>query len=131
MTGTDASTAFDRLLSEWDEAIVANDADRIADYADRDWLFVGEDGPARGSDFVDAVRTGRVTHDAMRHEVVSAVALGDVAIVVSRNVNSGTYDGRRFDNDEWTSDVFVRRDGAWRCLLTHLTPRRDETRRPE
>ena len=121
MTDADAHAFFDRLLAEWDEAIVANDAERIASFAAPDWHFVGTDGPTQGSRFLDAVRTGVVTHDAMRHELFSAVELGDVAVVVARNVNSGEYEGRRFENDEWTSDVFVRRDGEWRCLLTHLT----------
>ena len=118
---TDSHGFFERLLSEWDEAIVANDADRIAAYAHPDWQFVGADGPSPGNRFLGAVRTGEVTHDAMRHELFSAVEVGDVAVVVARNINSGEYQGQAFENDEWTSDVFVRREGRWQCLLTHLT----------
>ena len=123
MTDPSTHAAFDRLLVEWDEAIVANEADRIAAFADPDWLFVGKDGPMPGIGFLEAVRSGQVTHEAMRHELHSVVDLGEVAVVVARNVNSGEYRGERFENDEWTSDVFVRRDGEWRCLLTHLTAR--------
>jgi len=123
MTDRSTHAAFDQLLIEWDEAIVANEADRIAAFADPDWLFVGKDGPMPGIGFLEAVRSGQVTHEAMRHELHSVVDLGEVAVVVARNVNSGEYRGERFENDEWTSDVFVRRDGEWRCLLTHLTAR--------
>lgn len=123
MTDTATHAAFDRLLTDWEDAIVANDADRIGAFADPDWLFVGKDGPMPGSGFLEAVRSGQVTHDAMRHELHSVVVLGEVAVVVARNVNSGEYQRERFENDEWTSDVFVRRDGEWRCLLTHLTAR--------
>jgi hypothetical protein len=31
------------------------------------------------------------------------------------------YLGQRLDADEWTTDVFVRRDGSWLCTLTHIT----------
>jgi len=120
---TETQGLFDRLLTEWDEAIVSNDAGRIAAFADPEWVFVGKDGPVLGSGFLEAVRNGEVTHDTMRHVLHSAVVLGDVAIVVARNVNSGEYRGERFENDEWTSDVFVLRDGEWRCALTHLTAR--------
>ena len=123
MTDRSTHAAFDQLLIEWDEAIVANEAVRIAAFADPDWLFVGKDGPMPGIGFLEAVRSGQVTHEAMRHELHSVVDLGEVAVVVARNVNSGEYQGERFENDEWTSDVFVRRDGEWRCLLTHLTAR--------
>jgi hypothetical protein len=39
-----------------------------------------------------------------------------------RVVSTAQYGGRDIDADEWTSDVFVRHDGRWRCALTHITP---------
>ncbi len=42
-------------------------------------------------------------------------------MVTARVTNTAHYGGDRFDADEWTTDVFVRRDDVWRCVLTHLT----------
>jgi uncharacterized glyoxalase superfamily protein PhnB/ketosteroid isomerase-like protein len=113
--------AFAALLDDWNEAIVANDPDAIGRFADPDWVFVGADGVVPGAQFLESVATGRVTHDFMTSDLHSARVLGDVAVVIARVRNSGTFDGTPFQLDEWTTDVFVRRDGGWRCLLTHLT----------
>ena len=63
-------------------------------------------------------------HTIFSGEVESVVDLSVVAVVVARFVDTGAYQGERFENDEWTSDVFVRRDGRWLCEFTHLTPMR-------
>lgn len=112
---------FTALLADWNKAIVANDAEAIAAYADPDWVFVGENGTFTGAQFLDSVAAGRVTHDSMTSEVQDVRAYGDVVLVIARVRNSGAFNGEPFTLDEWTSDVFIARDGAWRCLLTHLT----------
>lgn len=122
-TGAEGDTdqAFAALLDDWNKAIVANDAEAIGRFADPDWVFVGADGVMAGSRFLESVATGLVTHDAMVSELHSVRVLGDVAVVIARVRNSGSFDGTAFQLDEWSTDVFVRRDGGWRCLLTHLT----------
>lgn len=115
---------FAQLIADWDAALVANDAERIAEFATADWTFVSQDGVTAGSQFLESVANGTVSHDTMSSDVISFREFGDVAIVVARVTNSGYFQGHRFENDEWTSDVFVRHDGRWRCELTHLTPAR-------
>ncbi|NNH68959.1 nuclear transport factor 2 family protein [Nocardia uniformis] len=115
---------FTQIFQDWDKALVANDPERIAYFTTPSWTFVGQDGPSSGSNFLDAVRSGAVSHDTMSSEVRSVRVVGDTAVVIARVVNTGSYQGRRFENDEWTSDVFLRRDGRWLCELTHLTPAR-------
>ncbi|MFJ7178635.1 hypothetical protein ACIQXA_20040 [Streptomyces massasporeus] len=36
--------------------------------------------------------------------------------------NTAPYRGERHDADEWTTDVFVRRQGRRLCVLSHITP---------
>jgi uncharacterized protein (TIGR02246 family) len=110
------------VLAAFDEAIVSNDADAIARFVEPDWLFVGPHGTFRGDQFLQSVASGRVTHDAMASDVCDVRIYGDVAVVTARVHNSGTFDGAAFTNDEWSTDVYVRRDDGWRCSLTHLTP---------
>ena len=40
---------------------------------------------------------------------------------VARGVSAGAFDGRPFEEVERQSNVFVKRDGAWQCVLTHLS----------
>jgi hypothetical protein len=47
---------------------------------------------------------------------------GGTAVLTARVTNTAHYGGKRFDADEWTTDVFVLRDGRWRCVLSQITP---------
>lgn len=115
---------FAKLLFDWDLALVANDTERIAEFATDTWAFVSQDGLTPGSQFLESVANGTVSHDTMSSELISIREFGNVAVVVARVINTGLFQGQRFENDEWTSDVFVRQDGRWRCELTHLTTAR-------
>jgi ketosteroid isomerase-like protein len=47
MTESNGSTTFDifsALIADWNQAVVANDPDAIAAFAEPDWVFVGENG---------------------------------------------------------------------------------------
>lgn len=117
---------FAELLDAWAAAIVANDPDAIGQFAEPEWILVGEGGIFPREQFLEAVRSGRVTHAAMRFDVHTVRVYGDVAVVVVRGRNSGVFDGTAFELDEWTTEVFVRRGDTWRCVLTHLTSAVDE-----
>ena len=47
---------------------------------------------------------------------------GNTAVFTTRVVNTAHFGGQTFEADEWTSDVFVKRDGKWLCVLSHITP---------
>jgi ketosteroid isomerase-like protein len=46
---------------------------------------------------------------------------GDAAVVIARGVSGGRYRGEPFHLIERVSCVFVREQGRWRCVLTHLS----------
>ena len=125
MTESTVSTStvgvFSALIADWNQAVVANDPDAIAAFAEPDWVFVGENGIFPGEQFLEAVATGQVSHDFMTSEVHDVRVYGDVAIVIARVRNRGEVGGNPFTLDEWSTDVFVRRGDRWRCSVTHLT----------
>jgi ketosteroid isomerase-like protein len=110
------------LARDWAEAIVANDVDRIAAFVTEDWVLISESGISPGTEFLALVASGDLTHSAMESIGPTRVRLiGDTAVLTARIINTAHYRGRRFDADEWTTDVFVRADGGWLCALTHYT----------
>lgn len=114
---------FQAILDDWAAAIVADDADRIGSFAEPDWVIIGpEGGPVGRDQFLAAVASGELTHSDMTFEVLDVRVYGDVAVVWARGTNHGTWRGAPFGADEWTTDVFVRRDGGWRCAVSALTP---------
>ena len=83
------------LLDAWADAIVANDADAIASYMDPEWVIVSETGVSSREDFLNLVRTGALTHSAMRRVGPSRVQVyGDTAVVTARVTNTAHYEGK-------------------------------------
>jgi ketosteroid isomerase-like protein len=106
----------------WARAIVANDAARIAGFMADDWVIVSETGVGTREQFLSLVGSGALTHSAMDRVSDARVRVyGDAAVVTSRQTNTAHFEGRRFDADEWVTDVFVRRGARWVCVLSQIT----------
>jgi ketosteroid isomerase-like protein len=115
---------LDRLLKAWGRAIVSNDATEIGRFAADEWVLVDpQGGPVDSSAFLGAVSSGDLAHDSFEVEVERAFAYGEVAVSIAHVRNTGAYRGTPFSADEWATDIFVRRNGAWLCVVTALTPR--------
>ncbi|MBC3192494.1 nuclear transport factor 2 family protein [Pseudonocardia sp. C8] len=126
MTEAGTSTALEPELvavaDGWARAIVSNDAARIGEYMSEDWVIVSENGVATREEFLALVRSGELTHSAMDRVGDARVrGYGDTAVLTIRQTNTAHFRGRRFDADEWVSDVFVRRAGGWACVLSQIT----------
>lgn len=52
---------------------------------------------------------------------ISVRVYGDAPVVTARGVSGGEFAGPRFLEVERVTSVFVREDGAWRCVHTHLS----------
>ena len=109
------------IADDWAKAIVSNDPERIAGFMAEDWVIVSESGVTTRAQFMSLVESGELTHSAM--DLVGEARIrvyGETAIFTARQTNTAHYAGKQFDADEWISDVFVRRDGRWLCVLSHI-----------
>lgn len=113
---------LEKLEREWTQAIVSNDAEAIGSFMADEWLIIGQSGITDKKSFLSLVASGDLTHEMMEGDVKKVMDYNVVAIVIARVVNTGHYKGQPFTADEWATDVFARREGRWRCVLTHLTP---------
>jgi uncharacterized protein (TIGR02246 family) len=121
-TGAHPAAEVEAIEDEWSRAIVSNDAARIADFMDDDWVMVSESGVTTKEQFLSVVESGALTHSAMdRVGDARARAYGNTVLLTTRMTNTAHYEGRRFDADEWVTDVFVRRDDRWLCVLSQIT----------
>ncbi len=110
------------LANEWDRAMVENDAEAIGRYMADDWTIFGPDGSMSDkATFLGLVRSGTLSHDVMESEDLKVRVYGDAAVVTARGVSGGKYQGQAFREVEQSSSVFVRQEGRWRCVLTHLS----------
>ena len=110
------------VSAAWDAALVANDAGAVASFMADEWVFVGPSGITPKAELIGWIAIGRLVHYAMEIVGPPRVAMhGDMAILTARKASSGTFDGVSYTADEWISEVFVRRDERWTCVLSHKT----------
>lgn len=120
------------VSADWDRAMTENDADAIGRHMADDWTIVGSDGSVGDkATFLALVRSGALSHDEMTTEDMQVRVYGDTAVTVSRGVSGGRFQGQRFREIERVSCVFVRQDGRWRCVLTHLSRLASEADPPQ
>lgn len=120
---TENHDELERFLHRWAKAIVTNDVSRMAPFVSDDWLLIDLPGLVTAEQFHSAVHSGALRHDSMTHEVLHVRQLApDVALLVARGRNTGAFNGAPITADEWTTDILVRDDHGWRCILTQLTP---------
>jgi ketosteroid isomerase-like protein len=108
------------VSAAWDVALVDNDAGAVASFMADEWVFVSPSGITPKAELIAWIAMGRLAHHAMEPIGPPRVAIhGDMAILTARKASSGTWDGESYAADEWISEVYVRRDGRWTCVLSH------------
>lgn len=111
------------FAADWAAAMVANDAARIGSFMADEWVMVSDRGVSTKQHFLSFVESGALTHSSFEMVGDALVRIyGDSAVLTARVINTAHFGGEQFDADEWTSDVFVRREGKWLCVLSHITP---------
>ena len=117
-----SETEIVATVHAWDEAMISNDPAAIGKFMAEDWTIVGSDGSVNGREqLLSLIATGDLTHDVMSSEDLIVRLYGDSAVVIAKGVSGGTFKGQPFREIERSSNVFVRRDGGWLCVLTHLS----------
>ena len=120
---SDEAREIREFSDKWSKAIVANDAEAIGSFMSNDWIMVSNLGICDKPKFLSFVESGDLTHSAMDlAELARIEVYDDTAVSASRVTNTAHYRGQTFEQNEWTSDVFRKIDGEWKCVLTHITP---------
>ena len=104
------------------EAIVKNDPEAIGRFVTDDWIIIDPDGGiVDRTRFFEVIKSGALTHEMMESEDFRVRVYGDSAVVTGITHTKGRFMGEEFSTQERATDVFVKRDGRWQCVLTHLT----------
>lgn len=110
------------LATDWNRAMVENDAEAIGQYMAEDWTIIGADGSLGDkATFLGLVRSGVLRHGEMTSENRQVRVYGDTAVIISRGISGGTYHGQPFREVDRASCVFVRQAAQWGGVLTHLS----------
>ena len=116
-----------KLENAFAEAIVNNDLESIRRLVADDWIIIDPNGEiVDRTRFFEVIKSGVLTHDMMESKDSRVRVYGDSAVVSAVTRTKGKFMGHDFSTQERATDVFVKRDGRWRCVLTHLTRVREK-----
>jgi len=111
-----------KLEKAFAEAIVKNDLEGIGRLVTDDWIIIDPNGEiVDRARFFEVIKSGALTHDTMESEDFRVRVYGESAVVTGVTRTKGKFMGQDFSTQERATDFFVKRDGRWRCVLTHLT----------
>jgi ketosteroid isomerase-like protein len=111
-----------KVEKEFAETIVSNDLEGLGRLVADDWIIIDPNGEiVDRARFFEVIKSGSLTHDIMESEDLRVRVYGDSAVVTAVTRTKGKFMGQEFSTQERATDVFVKRDGRWRCVLTHLT----------
>ena len=111
-----------KLEKAFAEAIVTNDLEGIGRLVTDDWIIIDPNGEiVDRARFFEVIKSGALTHDMMESEDFRVRVYGDSAVVTALTRTRGKFMGQDFSTRERATDVFVRHDGQWRCVLSQLT----------
>lgn len=111
-----------KLEKAFAEAIAKNDLEGIARLVTDDWIVVDPNGEiVDRKRFFEVIKSGALTHDMMESEDFRVRVYGNSAAVTAITRTKGKFMGQEFNTQERATDVLVKRDGRWQCVLTHLT----------
>jgi ketosteroid isomerase-like protein len=111
-----------KLEKAFAEAIVSNDLEGIGRLVADDWIIIDPDGEiVDRTRFFEVIKSGALTHEMMESEDFRVRVYRESAVVTGVTRTKGKFMGQEFSTQERATDVFVKREGQWQCVLTHLT----------
>jgi len=116
------ATELMKIEKDWSDAFESNDPAAIERFIADDWSIVGPNGKVTDrAAFMDLIKSGALTHSKMDLEDAKVRVYGEAALVTARGISEGTFNGKAFREEERLTDFFVKQNGTWKCVLTHLT----------
>ena len=110
------------LEKEFSQAIVKNDAKAVARFLADGWIIIDPDGGIIDrARFLGVIESGALTHEMMESDDTRVLVYGNTAIVTALTTTKGKYSGQAFTTQERATDVFVKQNGRWLCVLSQLT----------
>jgi ketosteroid isomerase-like protein len=121
-SGNESASEIIKVEEEFGQAMIKNDAEKIGSFLADDWIIVDPDGTIIGkARFLSIIHSGVLTHQTMDSQDIRIRVYGTTAVVTALIWSKAKYEGREFSTRERATDVFVKRDGKWQCVITHLT----------
>ena len=111
-----------KLEDEFGHAMIKNDPEAIGRLLADDWIIIDPDGGIIDrARFLAVIRSGTLSHEVMDSRDVRVRIYGNSAAVTALTTTTGTFSGQEFKTEERATDLWVKKNGQWMCVLSQLT----------
>lgn len=111
-----------KLEEEFGRAMIKNDSEAIGRFLADDWIIVDPDGAIIDrSRFLGVIKSGALSHETMDSSDIRVRIYGTTATVTALTTSKGKFMGQEFTTQERATDVFVKENGRWQCVISQLT----------
>jgi hypothetical protein len=121
--GTADEATLKKIEQELTDNILKSDTAAFEKYLTSDYLGIGPDGAAQNkSELVSDIKSGTLKLESSAiSDMKVQVAGPDMAVVVYRTTDKGTYKGKDVTGEYRWLDVFVKRGGKWQIAIDQGT----------
>jgi hypothetical protein len=119
----DVEGTLKKIEQELTDSILKSDTAAFEKYLTSDYLGIGPDGAAQNkSELVSDIKSGTLKLESSKiSDMKVQVADPDMAVVVYRTTDKGTYKGKDVTGEYRWLDVFVKRGGKWQIAIDQGT----------
>ena len=120
---SDVEATVKKIEQEILDGILKSDTSAVEKYLTSDYLGIGPDGATQNkSEFLADIKSGALKlESSTMSDIKIQVADPDMAVVVYRTNDKGTYKGKDITGQYRWLDVFVKRDGKWQIAIDQGT----------
>jgi ketosteroid isomerase-like protein len=111
-----------KLEDEFGRAMIKNDPEAVGRLLADDWIIIDPDGGIIDrARFLGVIRSGTLSHEVMNSRDVRVRIYGNSAAVTALTSTTGKFSGQEFKTEERATDLWVKKNGRWMCVLSQLT----------